>query len=133
MTIEEFKASRFYRLLTPAEQQWIVEYFSTDGDVEAATTKAFNTATLQSTRTLGRRVLQRPAVASAINYFYGEVDDPKEELKVVLREILRGGRSDASKVSAARLLAELEGWVSKNGKKEDESGKENPADFLKEF
>jgi hypothetical protein len=122
MNIDELKNTSQFKLLTAQESVWVDEYLTNGGDVDKATEKAFNTTSLQSTKAYGRRVLQRPQVGDVINLFNGETtpEMAQKELETQLWNVVRTSKSDASKVAAARLLAEMKGWSKKGGTPADE-------------
>jgi phage terminase small subunit len=130
-TIDEVIQQPIYKILTTNEQTFVRVYVETGGDLEKATAAAFNVKP-ESARQYGRRVLARPQVSELLAFATDQdIEFGPEELKQLLIKVIKESRSDASRVSAARLIAEMEGWVKTKGGKGAES--EDLAEILKDI
>jgi hypothetical protein len=110
MTIDDLKKNPLWKMLTPAEAAFL-EVYLPEGDVDKACTAAFNIEDIKAARTYARKVLTRPCVLSLVNIYNGENYDPDEsELLIHLWDVVKKGKSDAARVSAANLIAEIKGW-----------------------
>lgn len=115
MNLDDLKLQPVWKLLTDQEKVFVETYVVSGGDVEKATRKAFNTKEGASTRVYGRKVLGRPTVVAAINLAEDEGEPSEDEFLAHLWHVIRSSKSDAAKVSAMNLYAQLKNWIKRRG------------------
>jgi len=112
MTLDVLKAQKQWRSLLPRERTFLESYL-VDQDEAKAALAAFNIKP-EYAQQYARSVLGRAKVAAVVSLFFNDVlPDTRDTLEAELWQVVRESKSDAAKVAAANLLADLKRWKGK--------------------
>lgn len=107
MHIEELKRHKLFGLCTPKEQEFLVAYCRTGGDIEAAVRKAFARVGDRKIWYKARELQSRPIVRQLIMVLDGQYKPSLDEVIQLAWQNAQVFRTEANRQAATELVTDL--------------------------